>query len=290
MSLPSRFPLPALLVCLTTLLAACGPASLPQDASSPGNESQAASKGSALASSCGHLLPGEALYQNEVLFSCNTRAKLGVQNDGNTVLYSFDNRPLWATATQGVASMFVMQGDGNLVLYDASMTPIWASNTSGYPGAYLALQDDGNMVIYSNGQALWATGTHTLLYQGLNPTLSPQQNCFNTKNNTYSELTFAYRYDGPTGYAVELVGAGDCTGYVKATVQNWGDGVTYTSRDAEVWLEIDGDPNIKAYTISTGTASYFNKLNSKMAFRTSRVRACAFMPFHRNLATCTGWR
>lgn len=54
----------------------------------------------------------------------------------------------------------VMQCDGNLVLYTSSNRPLWQSGTAGHPEAILAAQSDGNIVIYGNGVPLWHTGTY----------------------------------------------------------------------------------------------------------------------------------
>ena len=40
----------------------------------------------------------------------------------------------------------IMQGDGNLVLYTNSNTPVWATTA-----VHASLQDDGNRVLYAKG-------------------------------------------------------------------------------------------------------------------------------------------
>lgn len=52
-----------------------------------------------------------------------------------------------------------MQGDGNFVLYTASNVPLFHTRTNGRAGAYLAVQDDGNLVVYQGGAARWSSGT-----------------------------------------------------------------------------------------------------------------------------------
>jgi hypothetical protein len=106
------------------------------------------------------LLPGQSLLQGESLVSADGSHSVGLQEDGNVVLYN-GFTALWATSTSTTAAAnFVMQGDGNLVLYDAQNVALWASNTSGNPNAVVVMQTDGNLVIYSaNGVALWASGT-----------------------------------------------------------------------------------------------------------------------------------
>jgi hypothetical protein len=70
---------------------------------------------------------------------------------------------VWATGTNGKAvNRCDMQYDGNLVLYSPSNQPVWASGTSTFANEapYLICQDDGNLVIYvGNGAAVWKTNT-----------------------------------------------------------------------------------------------------------------------------------
>jgi hypothetical protein len=110
------------------------------------------------------LQSGERLNNGGTLLSENSRFKLGLQGDGNFVLYKLlgdDHQALWASGTNGrTVTHAVMQGDGNLVLRDPDHNAVWATGTDGNPGAFLAMQNDGNLVIYSsNHKALWATNT-----------------------------------------------------------------------------------------------------------------------------------
>jgi len=67
---------------------------------------------------------------------------------------------LWQSRTSG-ATKLAMQEDGNLVVYAPDDKPLWASGTNGNPMATLRFQQDGNIVIYSaNGESLWATNTY----------------------------------------------------------------------------------------------------------------------------------
>ena len=86
-----------------------------------------------------------------------------LQDDGNLVLYTAQNKPIWASNTNGKhAAYLVMQNDGNLVLYDASNHPLWASNTNIGNPSHLFIQEDGNLVVYRDGnsQPTWATNTN----------------------------------------------------------------------------------------------------------------------------------
>jgi hypothetical protein len=120
--------------------------------------------------------------------SGNPGAYLGVQGDGNIVIYSSSGHALWATGTNGDSlSSFYMQTDGNIVAYTTSGQAVWASNTGGWPmytyygsdrlyngqtltsGNYirsadsryaLLMQTDGNLIMYGPGyHVLWGSGT-----------------------------------------------------------------------------------------------------------------------------------
>ncbi|ATB34764.1 peptidase S8 [Cystobacter fuscus] len=110
--------------------------------------------------SCGGLGSGEVLFRGQSVGSCNGRAFLTHQGDGNVVVYDRVG-PLWSTNTWGSdTSAFLMQTDGNLVLYAGNGQPLWWSGTYGNPGARLAMQDDCNLVIYNTaGNPIWATMT-----------------------------------------------------------------------------------------------------------------------------------
>jgi hypothetical protein len=109
---------------------------------------------------CGGLGSGEVLFRGQSVGSCNGRATLAHQGDGNVVVYDRVG-PLWHTNTAGRdTSTFMMQTDGNLVLYAGNGQPLWASQTFGNSGARLAMQDDCNLVIYNTaGRPIWATMT-----------------------------------------------------------------------------------------------------------------------------------
>jgi len=91
--------------------------------------------------------------------------KLVTQNDGNLVLYGYNNKVHWSSGTSGrgiAPYKLVMQTDGNLVLYDTTTTPIWSSGTAGKGKApyRVVMQNDRNLVIYDAANtALWSTGT-----------------------------------------------------------------------------------------------------------------------------------
>lgn len=100
----------------------------------------------------------QSIKDNSYLLSPDAQSVLRI-NNGDVILQA-NYMTVWHTGTSGAVSGLYMQPDGNLVLYSSTNQPIWNSGTSGNPGASLKLQTDGNMVIYSaQGVALWSTGT-----------------------------------------------------------------------------------------------------------------------------------
>ncbi len=95
---------------------------------------------------CGTLPANRVMRAGEFLDSCDGRFRLLMQTDGNLVLY-FGSTPLFSSNTFQPGSYVGMQGDGNLVIYNMTNMGIWASNTPGHPGAVLFIFNDGNMQI-----------------------------------------------------------------------------------------------------------------------------------------------
>lgn len=72
------------------------------------------------------------------IWSTNTAGKgslphqLGVQSDGNVVLYDSHQKAIWETHThgknKGEITLF-MDDDGNLILFDAQLNHLWESKT-----------------------------------------------------------------------------------------------------------------------------------------------------------------
>ena len=104
---------------------------------------------------------GQSLQVNESLTSAGGEHSLVLQEDGNLVLYTAGQEPVWATGTDGQeVATATMQEDGNFVLYAPGGEAIWASGTDGSGGATLVLQDDRNLVIYdASGGPVWASDT-----------------------------------------------------------------------------------------------------------------------------------
>lgn len=59
--------------------------------------------------------------------------QLGIQNDGNVVLYDSQNKPVWSTNTSGKNkgnTTLFLDDDGNLVLFDSHLNQLWESGTA----------------------------------------------------------------------------------------------------------------------------------------------------------------
>ena len=104
------------------------------------------------------LTAGGRLDAGETLRSANGSYRLVMQHDGNLVVLTAANRPLWASGTGGNAGAYlVMQGDGNAVVYRAGRA-LWHTHTAGNAGARLVMQSDANLVVYrAGGSAAWAS-------------------------------------------------------------------------------------------------------------------------------------
>ncbi|MBT2407699.1 MULTISPECIES: FG-GAP-like repeat-containing protein [unclassified Streptomyces] len=91
-------------------------------------------------------------------------SKLVMQTDGNLVLYTKDNKPVWATNTNGnPGAVARMQTDGNFVVYTANgSTALWSSKTSNHPNSYAVLHGRGVLVIYDAvGRSQWTSGSQS---------------------------------------------------------------------------------------------------------------------------------
>lgn len=83
-----------------------------------------------------------------------------MQGDGNLCLYQYGYTPFFASGTNGNVKGAYMGGDGNFVVVSSTDQPLWSSMTAGNPGSHLIMQDDGNLVIYDpHNVAIWSTGT-----------------------------------------------------------------------------------------------------------------------------------
>lgn len=110
-------------------------------------------------SALGKLPSGQTLFSGDTIKSLGGRYKVIQQKEGNLVLYTADNHPVWTSPTDGnPGARAVMQKEGNLVIYGPTNRAVWATPTAGNPGAQLEVRDDGTLaVVGSNGSVLWTS-------------------------------------------------------------------------------------------------------------------------------------
>jgi hypothetical protein len=112
---------------------------------------------------------GESLSAGSFLSSVNGYFAV-FRVDGNLVIYNSENftpdNIAWASNSYGKGASprhIGMQNDGNLVIYDAEGRATWASGTQGKGRSpfKLVMQTDRNLVIYDGtGVPTWSTGTN----------------------------------------------------------------------------------------------------------------------------------
>lgn len=107
---------------------------------------------------CGKLLPESSMAPGNVLRSCDGRFQLTLQFSGLLTL-QFGSQLLWTSESPGRPKHLYMQSDGNLVLYSDRDEPMWVTATYDNYGASLELRDDGNLVIQKSGVVVWQTNT-----------------------------------------------------------------------------------------------------------------------------------
>ncbi|NNF38895.1 MAG: hypothetical protein HKN71_09520 [Gemmatimonadetes bacterium] len=88
---------------------------------------------------------------------------LKFQSDGNLVVYTRGDQPIWALNDSGTNwrsnVRAKMQADGNLVTYASrdDSRPTWSTDTYRYRGAELVLDDAGSLRVVSSGRAVWSS-------------------------------------------------------------------------------------------------------------------------------------
>lgn len=107
------------------------------------------------------LTTGQNMRRWAALRSTDGRFFLWLTGDGGLALYKMRvANPIWTNASHGAVRM-VNQPDGNVVLYTADNRPVWSTATwTAGPGT-LIVQNDGNVVLYrtSDGTPVWDSGT-----------------------------------------------------------------------------------------------------------------------------------
>merc|ERR1712098_754127 len=101
------------------------------------------------------------LYPGQQIKSKDGRYFLQYQEDGNLVIYTEENNPIWSSETGGTsAGSVVHQLDGNIVVYDADNVGVWSTETCGQESYKLVMKKNGNLKLYDDqGNALWSSDT-----------------------------------------------------------------------------------------------------------------------------------
>ncbi|NP_001134458.1 mannose-specific lectin isoform X1 [Salmo salar] len=98
------------------------------------------------------------LLKGDYLLSNNGQFKAIFQTDGNFVLYGW-GRVVWASNTVNKdAQRLILQQDGNLVIYTTQDHPIWASHTArcnNRQRGHLTLTDKGTLELYGDREVIW---------------------------------------------------------------------------------------------------------------------------------------
>lgn len=174
------------------------------------------------------------------------------------VIYTTANpiKAIWASNTQGMGGVkLCMQTDGNLVLYTASNSPIWNTATF-FAGATVELQYDGQLAVWKNGVGRYATGNVASCVTTVAPVTTPKPSrvcnigmaageCIVPGDVIYSCFDcfkLLLRDDGvlavyTTVFPVKLVWSSPTQGKsgIKACMQTDGNFVLYTATGSAVW-------------------------------------------------------
>lgn len=237
-----------------------------------------------------------------------------VQTDGNFVLYTSANRPLWASNTVGTGShdWLVMQSDGNLVLYTSANRPVWASSTNGTgSGDYLNMQTDGNLVVYTSAnRPVWATNT----VQGSGSSSPALGYWAGSSGQAYAHNTLGYPYPYPTnGSDKWSMIQGQCTSWVAYRLNElrsgvgfwnyyrgprWGNAGSWGSVASGLRIPVNGIPAVGSVawygysgTHPSGHVAYVEKVNSPTSIVISEMNVVTTHGFRVRVVTkgTSGW-
>lgn len=123
------------------------------------------------------IYPDQALHGGQTRTSADGGYRLSQQLDGNLVVEQMSpKKPLWSSQTHGNPGAYtIMGGDGNLVVYSKDEKPIWVSGTKS-PGSIFMMQTDGNAVIRSaDNKGIWGTTTNGISQLTKGQTMRPGQ-------------------------------------------------------------------------------------------------------------------
>lgn len=214
--------------------------------------------------------PGTGFAKMKKYFSPNQQYYLMFQNDGNLVMYSKSNAPLWASKTENIGDKAEFQNDGNLVIYNRAGAAIFSTGTNGR-GAFLSVQNDGNLVVYGNRQnALWASKDNNAGNNGAYNTGDifkdrsfPKGDKIYSANGDYY-LTFQqdgnlvlYYISGSAVWDSKTAGRG-----YRASFQNDGNLVVYDNRNSPIFSTNTGNKDVEKLVVQNdGNLVIYNRLN-----------------------------
>ncbi|XP_042286465.1 uncharacterized protein LOC121909806 isoform X2 [Thunnus maccoyii] len=112
-----------------------------------------------------HISTDQELRMGDFLISKNGKYQAVFQEDGNfVILADGDERPIWATGTNGWNPFrLIVQQDNNVVMYTKENKPVWASGTWTHRPWYstrmrLTMTNDGLLVLDKDGKTIWSDG------------------------------------------------------------------------------------------------------------------------------------
>jgi hypothetical protein len=102
----------------------------------------------------------QSIKAGQYLLSSDGSYKLNLSSNGFLDVINSSGSDVWSPNTEqtGSGNFLVLQSDGNLVLYTSSNQPIWNAATYGRGGTQLVMQTDGNLVLYtSSNTPVWSS-------------------------------------------------------------------------------------------------------------------------------------
>jgi hypothetical protein len=90
------------------------------------------------------------LNPGDMLLSKDDKYRLVYQQDGNLVFADSQGRSPWSSGTAGPAGRACMQKDGNFVVYTTNEEPVFATHTDGCRDAYAMITYSGKFQIRSS--------------------------------------------------------------------------------------------------------------------------------------------
>lgn len=187
-----------------------------------------------------HLTVGQTMNSNQYITSGNVQFALIMQTDGNLCEYN-NGKSLWCSGTSGNSGAYLgVQGDGNIVIYSSSGHALWATGTNGDSLSSFYMQTDGNIVAYTtSGQAVWASNTGSW----------PMYTYYGSDhlNNGQTLTSGNYIRSADSRYALLMQTDGNLIMYGPGYHVLWGSG---TGGNPGAYLGLQSDGNMVVYSSS----------------------------------------